>query len=103
MEKTVIFRRQQKAQRIMLSKKHFQSQGVSATGLTSGDKYQVTVGHHQVSFNGKVGEMYTFVNNFRIIGPGPGTNYLIHYNVHITVHPDGTVTSDVDNFRIGCK
>ena len=81
---------------------HFQPQGISGTGLTSGDKYQGT-GVTRSSFNGKVGFENTFVNNFRIIGQGPGNNLLVHQNVHITVHPDGTVTASVDNFKVECK
>src|SRR5213082_3095488 len=51
-------------------KTHFQPQGISGTGETTGDKYQAT-GVTQESFkgsfqNGQFGD--TFVNNFRIIG-----------------------------------
>jgi hypothetical protein len=87
------------------SKYHFQPQGVSGTGLTTGDKYQAT-GETQDTFNGKVGSIGytdTFVNNFKIIGQGPGNNFLIHENFHVTVHPDGTVTAFVDNFSVICK
>ena len=84
------------------SKFHFQPQGVSGTGLTTGDKYQGT-GVTQGQFNGKVGFESTFVNNFRIIGHGPGNNFLVHENFHITVNANGTVTAFVDNFSIECK
>ena len=80
---------------------HFQPQGVSGTGLTTGDKYQGT-GETQGTFTGKVGFENTFVNNFKIIGQGPGNNFLLHENFHITFHPDGTVTAFVDNFSVKC-
>jgi hypothetical protein len=81
---------------------HDNPQGVSGIGLTTGDKYQGT-GVTLSVFNGKVGFETTFVNNFRIIGQGPGNNFLVHENFHITVHPDGTVTGFVDNFSVSCK
>ena len=84
------------------SKFHFQPQGVSGTGLITGDKYNAT-GETQQTFNGRVGFEFTFVNNFKIIGQGPGNNFLAHENIHVTVLPDGTVTANVDNFRITCK
>jgi len=77
-------------------------QGVTGTGLTTGDKYQGT-GITRDSFGGRVGFEETFVNNFRIIGQGSGNNYLVHENFHITVNANGTVTSFHDNFSIECK
>src|SRR5438034_7214507 len=56
---------------------HFQPQGVSGTGATTGDKYQSTGVTKDTSFsvsltNGQAQQ--AFVNNFRIIGQGPGNN-----------------------------
>lgn len=83
-------------------KTHFQPQGVSGVGLTTGDKYQGT-GVTQQRFNATAGITDTFVNNFRIVGQGPGNNFLVHQNVHITITPNGDVTAAVDNFRVECK
>jgi hypothetical protein len=77
-------------------------QGVTGTGLTTGDTYRGT-GGTQDTFSGVVGIAETFVNNFRIIGPGTGNNLLVHENFHITVNPDGTITSSHDNFTVDCK
>ena len=78
-------------------------QGVSGVGLTTGNKYQGT-GVTRSDFEGTAGgtSVFTFVNNFRIIGSGPGNNLLVHDNFHVTVNPDGTVTSFHDNFSIAC-
>ncbi len=81
---------------------HFQPQGISGSGLTTGDKYQAT-GVTQGTFNGKVGFENTFVNNFKIIGEGPGNNFLIHENFHVTVNANGEVTASIDNFSVKCK
>ena len=84
---------------------HFQPQGISGTGETTGAKYQAT-GVTQESFksslqNGQAN--MTYVNNFRIIGQGPGNNYLVHETLHITVNAAGTVTVSHDNFSVDCK
>jgi hypothetical protein len=81
---------------------HDNPQGVSGTGLTTGDEYQGT-GVTRDSFGGRVGFEETFVNNFRIIGQGPGNNFLVHDNFHITVNANGTVTAFHDNFSVECK
>lgn len=81
---------------------HFQPQGVSGTGLTTGAKYQAT-GVTQGTFNGKVGVSESFVNNFRIIGQGGAGKFLVHENIHVTVNANGEVTAFVDNFKVTCK
>ena len=84
---------------------HFQPQGISGTGETTGAKYQAT-GVTEESFknslqNGQAN--LTFVNNFRIIGQGPGNNYLVHETLHVSVNADGAVTVFHDNFSVDCK
>ena len=84
---------------------HFQPQGISGTGATTGDKYQAT-GVTRTSFstslhNGQANT--TFVNNFRIIGQGPGNNFLVHETAHITINADGTVTVNHDNLSTDCR
>lgn len=84
------------------AKFHAQPQGVTGLGLTTGDTYQGT-GVTQDQFNGTVGSEFTFVNNFNIIGQGPGNNAMIHETFHVTVNANGQVTAVVDNFRATCK
>jgi hypothetical protein len=84
---------------------HFQPQGISGTGENTGAKYQAT-GVTQESFknslqSGQANE--TFVNNFRIIGQGPGNNFLVHETLHFTINADGAVTVSHDNFSADCK
>ena len=84
---------------------HFQPQSISGTGETTGARYQAT-GVTQESFknslqNGQVNE--TFVNNFRIIGQGPGNNFLVHETLHFTINANGAVTVSHDNFSADCK
>ena len=77
-------------------------QGISGTGLITGAKYQ-GVGASSDEFNAKVGFEHTSVTNKRIIGQGPGNNFLVHGISHTTVLANGVVTSFEDNFSIECK
>ena len=77
-------------------------QGISGIGFTTGDKYQGT-GETRDGFNGVVGFEETYVNNFKIIGQGPGNNFLVHETFHITVNANGTLTVFLDNFSVECK
>jgi len=83
-------------------KTHDNPQGVVGTGLSTGAKYQGT-GVTQSQFHLKVGEQITEINNFRIIGQGPGNNATVHNNFHVTVNANGVVTSSHDHFTVQCK
>jgi hypothetical protein len=84
---------------------HFQPQGVTGVGLTSGDKYQSTgVGKEQISgsfVNGQFSS--TFILNIGIIGQGSGNNAVLHEETHVTINADGQATASFDNFRAECK
>ena len=83
-------------------KEHFQPQGVSGVGLTTGDKYQAT-GVTQDETNVAAGQETTFINNFRLIGQGPGNNLLIHDVFHVTINANGDVTALHDIHSVECK
>ena len=81
---------------------HFQPQGATGVGLTTGDTYHAT-GVTQEHFNATGVFNDTFINNFRMIGPGPNNNLLVHQTIHITITPNGDVTSDVVNTSVECR
>lgn len=84
---------------------HDNPQGLSATGLFSGVKYQatgVTQRQFKISASNGVYEE-TFINNFRIIGQGPGNNFIVHETYHVTFNANGILTAEVDNFTVECK
>jgi|SRR5579864_2658227 len=84
---------------------HFQPQGISGTGETTGAKYQATgVTEETTTGSFQNGQFkQTFVNRFDIIGQGPGNNFSEHETAHITINANGTVTVLFDNFGIECK
>jgi hypothetical protein len=82
---------------------HFNTQAVKGTGLTTGDTYQGIDSINGVQNNGMVGGTFTQVENFLLIGPGPGNNFMIQRQTHITVNANGEVTAEVDNLKENCK
>ena len=88
------------------SMSHFQPQGVSGFGLITGDKYQGT-GVTQTTYHvdGRDGFPWnlTEINNFRIIGQGPGNNADVHSTLHITVNADGTATVTLIDSKVTCS
>jgi len=86
-------------------KTHFQPQGGSLVGETTGDSYRPT-GVTQDTFNGSLQNglfTQTFINNFRIIGPGPGNNFLVHESFHVTINANGDTAVTHDNVSEDCK
>ena len=84
---------------------HFQPQGVQGRGQATGNLYNAT-GVTQEHFSGSlVNGQYTatFVNNYRLIGQGPGNNFLVHQTIHLTFNANGGVTAIVDHTTVECK
>ena len=83
---------------------HFQPQGITGTGLVTGNKYQGTgVTEFKNTFGGPFPVTSTFVNNFYMIGQGPGNNFRVHETIHLTINANGEPTASIDNFRTTCK
>jgi hypothetical protein len=80
-----------------------QPQGVSGVGESTGDRYRGTGVSQTTITNGRFGSTFTHIDNFRIIGPGPGNNFTVHVNTHITVNANGTVTVEVDHVKVECQ
>lgn len=78
--------------------------GVTGVGQTSGMNYKGTgMAFLSEGVADDGGSVYTFVNNFRIIGQGPGNNLLVHMVVHQTTNADGDVVADVNLSSNTCK
>ena len=86
-------------------KEHFQPQGATGVGVTTGDIYRATGVTQEVdTIPGDNGAFeFTSINNFKIIGPGPDNNLLVHQTVHITINANGDVTSTVLDSNITCQ
>jgi hypothetical protein len=78
---------------------------VIGIGLATGQTYRGTGGTFEAEGYNYDGypATYAFVNNFRIIGQGPGNNLLMHMTLHQTVNADGEITADVDFTSLECR
>jgi len=83
---------------------HFQPQDVSGVGTITGDAYRA-VGVTRSDINATSGGAFEtdFVNNFRIIGQGPGNNLQVHQVTHVTIDANGNVTAVVTNSTVTCS
>lgn len=88
---------------VVTFKDHFQPQGVSGSGQTTGDAYHGTGVTQDKNHFGQVGQAISFIDNFLVIGQGPGNNFTLHENFHVTVNANGTITAFVDNVSADCK
>ena len=78
--------------------------GVVGVGATSGLTYRGTgMSFLSEGVASEGSSVYTYVNNFRIIGQGPGNNLLMHGVVHQTTDADGNVTAEVNLSSASCK
>ena len=82
---------------------HIQPQGLSGTGLLTGDQYTAAGVIVQDVQQVAVGVEQTTVSTFLLIGAGPDQNLMVHENLRRTVHSDGTVSTEHDNFRMVCQ
>ena len=76
--------------------------GVVGVGLTSGRTYRGTGG----TFEGLVesdGSVYSVVNNFRILGQGPGNNMTMHMVVKQAYNANGELTATVNFSDQNCR
>ena len=82
---------------------HFNPQGITGTGLTTGASYHatgVTRGTTTTRATGGISD--TFVNSFKIIGQGSAPNFLETDVIHVTVNANDEVTASVDHSSIRC-
>jgi len=86
-------------------KVHFQPMGAKGVGQVTGDVYNATgVTQEQDSLPISNGAFeFTFINNFRLIGPGPDNNFQVHQTVHVTIDANGNVTTVIDNTTVDCN
>lgn len=75
-----------------------------AVGETSGIQYVGPQTDHE-SFNASSGGALedTFTLNFRFISRGSADNILTHILFHITITPNGDVTSEISNITAVCR
>jgi hypothetical protein len=76
---------------------------LAGTSDITGAKYSGTGSINQTIFDRGTGHTETLVLTFILIGQGSVPNEVATILFHVTVHPDGTVSSSVDTFRLHCQ
>lgn len=71
-------------------------------GRATGDRYRWN-GEENYSYHETVGLVNTHISKSKLTSPGGGNIYTFWSNYHITVNPDGTVTSYHDGWSVECK
>jgi hypothetical protein len=80
---------------------HFNYQGVTGLGLTSGSVYQASaVDHFRLSAPFPSSIIST--RSFYLISQGSGSNLLVTILYHITVNGNGEVTASIDTLSMQC-
>jgi len=46
---------------------------------------------------------FSFINNFRLIGPGPDNNLQVHQNIQITIDANNFIRTNVFNITVDCN
>jgi hypothetical protein len=81
---------------------HGNFQGVSGTGLTTGDTYRVTdVANAHLHLGPGVTD--TFSETYALVGPGPDNNLTIRETYHVTINANGELTVARDTFTVECS
>jgi hypothetical protein len=81
-----------------------QPQGVEGTGVVTGDKYQGTGVTQVQNSTGPIGASeVVLINNFRLIGQGPGNNLQVHQTIQIAIDANNFIRSNVLNTTIDCN
>ena len=81
---------------------HFNYQGVSGVGLTSGTTYRSSsVDNFRLA--APLPSDITSVSSFRLISSGTEDNLLVRVLFHITVNANGEVTAEVEDVNIECE
>ena len=85
-------------------KTHVQPWGVWGVGRVTGDRYKGVGMTQEQIYDVPTGESrYSFVNNFRLIGKGPGNNLHIHSVTHMSTDDNGVMVAAVDVESTECK
>jgi hypothetical protein len=85
-------------------KTQFQPQGISGRGAVTGDLYRATgaTQTHEHS-NGPLPIVYTAVNQFQVVGPGPGNDFRVRETVHVTIDAAGRYRVDRASAEVRCR
>ncbi len=79
------------------------TEGLSGTGLTTGVSYRASETTGDSWYAGvPFPSVYTSTKDTELLSQGDTDNFLMHFDLHVTVNADGVLSALVDNLRAGC-
>ena len=81
---------------------HFNYQGVTGLGLTSGESYRVNAVDN-IRLRAPFPSSITSVRSFLLVSRGAGSNLLVHVAYHITINAAGEVTASIEDLEMQCS
>jgi hypothetical protein len=81
---------------------HISYQGVSGSGLSTGDKYQ-GVGVFQGTSTSSASSVSTFSTTLRLVGQGANNNLTIRSQFHLTFNANGQLTAITQTNVLECQ
>jgi hypothetical protein len=88
----------------LVTRYHFQPQGISGVGLTSGDMYRGTGTTLDVTVqNPAGGSEFTYVDRVMLVGTHGEPTLSISVTEHVTITPAGDITASINNASTTCS
>jgi hypothetical protein len=83
---------------------HFNTQGVSGVGTTSGDRYSISeVSNTLENVHSTGASEFTGETTLNVVSRGGAENFQIHEVVHFTTNANGQTTAEVINGHAECR
>ena len=84
---------------------HSATQGVSATGLSTGNTYRFIQvrGNIQPFETENLPFILTITETTRVVEPSPGNDLVMHVTSHVTINANGEASVFVSNISTECK
>jgi len=88
---------------LLLGMIHFNGQGAVAVGATTGTVYRIVGADTNPIVLGPGALAASYDANLLAIGPGAANSFMAHILQHITVTPNGDITSEIEVVSISCR
>jgi hypothetical protein len=81
----------------------FDTQGVSAVSQTTGVTYRLVDTVSVPTYDGPLPAVGSALSTFRLVGPGPGNDQVLRFQLHFTINANGETTASVLNQVNECR
>ena len=87
-----------------VSRMHFNNQGVSGVGLTTGTRYTLSNTHNFTFVSADpLPAVFSHTHNMHLVGQGAAADQVFRVTYHTTFDANGESTSSVFNLAAGCE